>query len=136
MVRFALVAAAALLSPWVVGTCLVAPTPAAAEPTSCDDPTCVPGITFNVGLGAPCGDFTYFVFGTTDHNRIVFCGSPRRYGQRYFRSPPMVGIKNLGDNCYGFENDVAQAPDGMFLFCGRDESAPNGSQSRWIRGDI
>jgi hypothetical protein len=99
-------------------------------PSDCNDPSCVPGITGGVVLGAGCPDTAYFVFGTTSWGRLVFCGSPRRYEPRYFRSPPMVGIKELDSNCTGFENDVAQAPDGLFLSC-----VSAGGASRWVRGD-
>jgi hypothetical protein len=90
---------------------------AAAEPAFCDDPSCVPGITPRVVLGAPCSDTGRYVFGTTDWGRLVFCGSPRRYEPRYFRSPSMAGIKIQGSSCQGYENWVAQAPDGFFLNC-------------------
>jgi len=43
----------------------------------------------------------------------------------------MVGVKNLNDDCTGYENDVAQAPDGLFLTCG---SSANDSMV-WLRGD-
>ncbi len=81
-------------------------------------------------LGAPCPDTTHFVFGTTSWGRLVFCGSPRRYEPRYFRSPSMWGIKDENSNCEGFENSVAQAPDGLFLTCLSVDGAP-----RWVRGD-
>jgi hypothetical protein len=42
----------------------------------------------------------------------------------------MAGIKELDSNCVGYDNNVAQAPDGMFLTC----IATNG-QSLWVRGD-
>lgn len=103
---------------------------AAAAPTACDDPFCTPGITGGVVLGAPCDNPTYFVFGTTDWGRLVFCGSPRRYEPRYFRSPPMVGIKEEGANCKQYSNYVAQAPDGLFLTC----TVANG-ETVWVRGD-
>jgi len=103
---------------------------ALAEPRSCDHPECVPGITPDVVLGTWCTNTTYFVFATTSWGRLVFCGSPRRYEPRYFRSPPMVGIKDLDSPCTGLENDVAQAPDGLFLSCLADDGA-----ARWVRGD-
>lgn len=103
---------------------------ARAAPLTCDDPSCVPGITGGVVLGAPCPDTTHFVFGTTSWGRLVFCGSPRRYEPRYFRSPSMWGIKDENSNCEGFENSVAQAPDGLFLTCLSVDGAP-----RWVRGD-
>ena len=113
----------------LAATALAAPA-ASADPTSCDDPFCTPGITGGVELGAPCSDTTYYVFGTTSWGRLVFCGSPRRYEPRYFRSPPMLGIKALGDACQSNESSVAQAPDGMFLTC----NAING-RAQWVRGD-
>ncbi|MET0703435.1 MAG: hypothetical protein ABWY93_27645 [Mycobacterium sp.] len=103
---------------------------AAAAPSECNDPSCVPGITGGVVLGASCPDTAHFAFGTTSWGRLVFCGSPRRYAPRYFRSPPMEGIRDENSSCTGLENSVAQAPDGLFLSC----AAGDGS-SRWVRGD-
>ncbi len=123
--RSTVVAAVAFLAAGVL-----TPGSATAEPTECNDPFCVPGITPGVVLGAYCSDTTHFVFGTTSWGRLVFCGSPRRYEPRYFRSPPMHGIKDENASCPGFENAVAQAPDGLFLSC----VSSNGA-SRWVRGD-
>jgi hypothetical protein len=103
---------------------------ATAQPTVCDYPACTPGITGGVVLGAPCDNPTYYVFGVTSWGRLVFCGSPRRYSPRYFRSPPMQGVKDENSNCVGYENNVAQAPDGLFLTC----LGANG-QTTWVRGD-
>ena len=103
--------------------------PAASSANECNDAFCTPGIRGGVVLGAPCGDTYNYVFGTTDWGRLVFCGSPRRYEPRYFRSPPMVGIKELGSSCTGYENYVAQAPDGLFLNC----SFADG-RALWARG--
>ena len=124
-VRPTLAAVVGLLAAW-----MLTPTVAGAAPNDCGDPSCVPGITGGVVLGASCPDTAYFVFGTTSWGRLVFCGSPRRYGPRYFRSPPMAGIRDENSPCPGFLNSVAQAPDGLFLSC----AAGDGS-SRWVRGD-
>jgi len=124
-VRFTTVAAAAVLTAGV----LTAPQ-AAAGPTVCDYPSCTPGITGGVVLGAPCDNTTYYVFGVTSWGRLVFCGSPRRYDPRWFRSPPMMGVKDEGSTCVGYDSDVAQAPDGLFLSC----LGANG-QTQWVRGD-
>lgn len=130
MRRTAIVVAAAVLA------ALAVPAGADADPVSCDDPTCVPGITPGVTLGAPCQDTAYYVFGTAiagpsiQQGRMVLCGSPRRYEPRYFRSPSMAGVKQLDSSCEGYENWVAQAPDGLFLSC----QSKNGS-ARWSRGD-
>ncbi|WP_194166645.1 hypothetical protein [Mycolicibacterium sp. P9-22] len=112
-----------------IGT--VPPVPARADPAYCDNPDCVPGIRPGVVLGATCGDTAYFVFGTTSWGRLVFCGSPRRYEPRYFRSPSMAGIRKLDSDCAGFLNQVAQAPDGLFLSC-----VVAGGSGRWVRGDM
>lgn len=109
---------------------MLTPSVAGATPSQCNDPTCVPGIAGGVVLGASCPDTAYFVFGTTSWGRLVFCGSPRRYAPRYFRSPPMAGIRDENSPCIGFANAVAQAPDGLLLSC----AAGDGS-SRWVRGD-
>lgn len=105
--------------------------PVQAEPSGCDGPDCTPGIKPGVVLGAPCGDTAHFVFGTTSWGRMVFCGSPRRYEPRYFRSPSMAGVKEFGTSCSGYENWVAQAPDGLFLACQSKDGAP-----LWSRGDV
>ncbi|QZH63113.1 hypothetical protein K1X22_13230 [Mycolicibacterium farcinogenes] len=110
---------------------MIAPAPANSEPVGCSEPSCVPGITGGVVLGAPCSDTTYYVFGTTSWGRLVFCGSPRRYEPRYFRSPPLKGIREENTPCTGFENSVAQAPDGLFLSCVTSDGT-----SRWLRGDL
>jgi hypothetical protein len=106
------------------------PATADALPDECNEPSCVPGITGGVVLGAPCPDTAYYVFGTTSWGRLVFCGSPRRYEPRYFRSPPLKGIRTENSLCSGSENAVAQAPDGLFLSC-----VPTGGTTRWVRGD-
>ncbi|WP_085134250.1 hypothetical protein [Mycolicibacter hiberniae] len=130
MRRRALLAAAALV------VALTTTAPAGADPVSCDDPSCVPGLATGVVLGQACHDTAYYVFGTAvagpslQPDRLVFCGSPRRYEPRYFRSPSMAGIKELGSSCAGYENWVAQAPDGLFLSCQSKNGAP-----RWSRGD-
>ncbi len=104
--------------------------PATSSAAECNDAFCTPGIRPGVVLGAPCSDTGFYVFATTDWGRLVFCGSPRRYEPRYFRSPPMVGIKDLMSSCSGYENYVAQAPDGLFLTC----SFADG-RAVWVRGD-
>ena len=104
--------------------------PAAASAGGCNDAFCTPGIAGGVVLGAQCSDTGSYVFGTTSWGRLVFCGSPRRYEPRYFRSPPMVGIKELDSSCTGYENSVAQAPDGLFLTC-----AFANNRAVWVRGD-
>jgi hypothetical protein len=115
---------------------LVAAPQAVAGPQTCNDAFCVPGITPNVVLGAPCDNTTYFVFGTAvagpsiQPGRLLFCGSPRRYEPRWFRSPAIAGIRDLQSTCRNETNDVAQAPDGMFLSC----VSMNGD-SLWQRGD-
>lgn len=110
---------------------LMTSVPAQADPVACDGPDCTPGITAGVILGAPCTDTAHYVFGTTSWGRMVFCGSPRRYEPRYFRSPPMAGVKELGANCSTYENWVAQAPDGLFLSCQAKDGSP-----LWSRGNV
>ena len=125
--RFAIAAAAAVLAAGVVA----APAPsAAAGPTVCDYPSCTPGIVPGVVLGAPCDNTASYVFGVTSWGRLVFCGSPRRYSPRWFRSPPMLGVKDENSSCVGYESYVAQSPDGTFLSC----LGTNG-QTLWVRGD-
>jgi hypothetical protein len=108
--------------------------PAAAEPDQLDEcnyPSCTPGIAPNIVLGSYCDNPTYYAFGVTSWGRLVFCGSPRRYEPRWFRSPEMHGIKNEGDLCPALDGEVAQAPDGLFLTC-----VANNGASRWERGDL
>jgi hypothetical protein len=132
-VRFIAVVLATL-----IGVGILMPPPAAAGPTVCDYPACTPGIAPNMVLGAPCENTTYYAFGVsggyvpaTQPGRLMFCGSPRRYQPRWFRSPPMAGIKEEGAECgLRYQNYVAQAPDGLFLVCiGHD------SVTSWVRSD-
>lgn len=109
---------------------VLTPAPAHSQPPSCDDAFCTPGITPGVVLGASCNDTRHYVFGTTSWGRLVFCGSPRRYEPRYFRSPPMVGVKAENSFCRGHENSVAQGFDGQFLICQALDGLP-----LWRRGD-
>jgi hypothetical protein len=119
-VRFIVAVVAAL-----IGVGVMVPPRAPAGPTVCDYPDCTPGIAPHMVLGAPCDNFTYYAFGTADNyvsfasqpGRLMFCGSPRRYQPRWFRSPPMAGIKEENSDCTPWLNYVAQAPDGLFLVC-------------------
>ncbi|MCV7368024.1 hypothetical protein H7K09_11210 [Mycolicibacterium duvalii] len=88
-----------------------------ARAQECNDAFCTPGIRGGVTLGAHCDNTEYYVFGTTSWGRLVFCGSPRRYEPRYFRSLPMRGVKLENSLCQGYENSVAQGFDGRYLFC-------------------
>ena len=112
---------------------------AAAAPVNCDYPDCTPGIIPHRVLGAPCDNTTYYACGTADYDvsfatqpgRLMFCGSPRRYEPRWFRSPPMAGVKDENSLCTTSPEDyVAQSPDGLFLVC----NAHDGEQY-WERGD-
>ncbi len=82
-------------------------------------------------LGAPCNNPTYYSFGVTSWGRVLFCGSPRRYDPRWFRTTAVLGVKLEGSNCSSHDGMMAQAPDGLFLSC----DARNGF-STWTRGDI
>lgn len=132
-VRFIVAMAAAL-----VGAGVLAAPPSFAGPTVCDYPACTPGIMPHQVLGAPCENTTYYAFGVADGyvsfasepGRLMFCGSPRRYQPRWFRSPPMAGVKDENANCQNYLNYVAQAPDGLFLIC----IAHDGIAS-WVRAD-
>jgi hypothetical protein len=106
------------------------PPPDPAISAVCNDAFCTPGIAGNVVLGAPCDDPSHYVFGTTSWGRLVFCGSPRRYAPRYFRAMPMVGIKELNTDCSGHQDDMAQAPDGLFLSCVIQNGEPV-----WVSGN-
>lgn len=131
--RVRVMAAASVLAAGVSmaapGSWDVMPT-AAGDPQTCNDAFCVPGIIPHRVLGAPCDNTTYFVFATTDWGRLMFCGSPRRYEPRWFRSPPMAGIRDENSDCMTEQSMVAQAPDGLFLTC-----VPMNGVSRWLRGD-
>ncbi|MCV7317088.1 hypothetical protein H7J77_16235 [Mycolicibacillus parakoreensis] len=123
-------AVAASAVSFVAGSLTAAP-PALADPGAppCDVPACTPGIMPNVVLGAPCSSTTHYVFGVTDWGRLVFCGSPRRYEPRWFRSPEMHGVKEENSKCASHDGEVAQAPDGLFLTCIAD------GETLWRRGD-
>jgi hypothetical protein len=132
-VRFIVAVVAAL-----IGVGVLTPPTAAAGPTVCDYPDCTPGIAPHMVLGAPCDNTTYYAFGVSDGyvsfasqpGRLMFCGSPRRYQPRWFRSPPMAGIKEENSDCHQWLNYVAQAPDGLFLICIAQEG-----HSFWTRAD-
>jgi hypothetical protein len=134
-VRIVIAVATGLLTAGLLGAPPVLADPAdpapADDPTSCNEPACVPGIQPGAVLGAPCDNTTYYVFGVTDWGRLVFCGSPRRKGPRWFRSTELRGVKVEGENCSGRDGEMAQAPDGMFLSCDA-----RGGASIWTRGDI
>jgi hypothetical protein len=121
----------AVMAALMTSALLTAAPPAAAGPTECNYPACTPGIAPNVVLGSYCNNQTYYSFGVTSWGRLVFCGSPRRYEPRWFRSPEMHGIKEENSLCPAMEGEVAQAPDGLFLTC----VAKNGA-SFWERGDL
>lgn len=127
----------ALVAALLCAGVLAAP-PSLAGPTVCDYPACTPGIMPHQVLGAPCDNTTYYVFGVDDSvvppgappGRLMFCGSPRRYQPRWFRSPPMAGVKEENTECQNYQNYVAQAPDGLFLVC-----YPHDGIMSWIRAD-
>jgi hypothetical protein len=121
---------AVLAAVFTAGSVVVAPPAAADEAPECNYPSCTPGIAPNIVLGSYCDNPTYYAFGVTSWGRLVFCGSPRRYEPRWFRSPEMHGVKNENDPCPAFDGEMAQAPDGLILTC----VAYNGA-SRWVRGD-
>ncbi len=121
----------AVLAALMTSASITAAPPASAGPTECNNPSCTPGIMPNVVLGSYCNNPTYFAFGVTSWGRLVFCGSPRRYEPRWFRSPEMHGIKEENSLCPALDGEVAQAPDGLFLTC----VARDGS-SHWERGDL
>lgn len=139
-----MMAVASAVSTVLAAGAVTAAGPSAADPGApaqqCDYPACTPGIMPNVVLGAPCSNTTYFVFGSavagpsTLPGRLVFCGSPRRYEPRWFRSPEMHGIKEEGGKCDAYDGEVAQAPDGLFLTCVADVDGDG--QTLWRRGDL
>jgi hypothetical protein len=122
--------AVAALAVLMTSAAVTAAPPSAADPPDCNYPSCTPGIMPNVVLGSYCDNTTYYTFGVTSWGRLVFCGSPRRYEPRWFRSPEMHGVKNENDLCPAFEGEVAQAPDGLFLTC-----VAKDGRAFWARGD-
>jgi hypothetical protein len=128
----------AMLTATVAVPAVIAGVPvAAAQPPppppggECNYPNCTPGIAPHIVLGSYCTNSTYYAFGVTDWGRLVFCGSPRRYEPRWFRSPEMHGVKNVGDLCPAMDGEVAQAPDGLFLTC-----VTRDGRTAWERGDL
>lgn len=121
-----------MVAAWTAIPTGLAPSAAAdPPPASCHYPECTPGIAPHVVLGAPCDNTTYYVFGVTDWGRLVFCGSPRRYAPRWFRSPEMHGVKDENTDCAGYDGEVAQGRDGLFLTC-----VPKDDAALWRRGDL
>lgn len=106
-----------------------------APPAPCNDPSCVPGINRVVELGSYCDNVIYYVFATTPNGRVVFCDSARGFEPRYFRALPLVGIREYNTPCTWPLNEMAQAPDGLFLLCGMSLRETGEADSRWIRGD-
>jgi hypothetical protein len=111
------------------------PTPAGADPGSCDDPSCIPGINRIADLGSYCDNVIYNVFATTPGGRVLFCDSARGLAPRYFRAMPVAGIREYNTPCTQSYQQMAQAPDGLFLLCGYHENPDGTADSRWIRGD-
>ena len=124
------VVAVAGLAAGVLGTAPVV-VAAPADVNECSSPECTPGIAAHIVLGSNCSNSTYYAFGVTDWGRLVFCGSPRRYEPRWFRSPEMHGIRDENSNCRGYDGEVAQAPDGLFLTCVAEKG-----EALWRRGDL
>jgi hypothetical protein len=90
------------------------------------------GTARGIVLGSNCDNPTYYSFGVTSWGRLVFCGSPRRYEPRWFRSPSMWGVKLENGDCASYQpGDLAQAPDGLFLTCVAKEG-----HTFWERGDL
>lgn len=114
---------------------LVKPASAVAQPVGCDDPNCIPGIDRVVELGSYCTNTIYYAFATTPWGRVVFCDSARGYDPRYFRALPVAGIREYDTLCDQPYNQMAQAPDGLFLICGMHLNPDGTADSRWIRGD-
>lgn len=110
--------------------------PADADPVApsaeCNHISCVPGVTRDVVKGDYCPDPNHYVFAVTVEGQLFFCGSPRGFAPRYFRSPQLAGIRNLGDSCEGEFNQVAQAPDGLYLLCAFTNAD---EQSHWVPGN-
>jgi hypothetical protein len=132
-VRIVVAVAAALLTLTAAPLAMADPAdPAPADdPTSCNIPACMPGIQPGAVLGGTCNNPTYYAFGVTDWGRVVVCESPRRYEPRWFRTTAVLGVKFEGGNCSTHDGSMAQAPDGLYLYC----DARNGA-SVWTRGDI
>lgn len=114
---------------------LIVAAPAGADVARCDDPSCIPGINRTVELGASCNNVIFNVFATTPWGRVVFCDSARGYAPRYFRALPVAGIREYNTLCEQPYNQMAQAPDGLFLICGMSLRDSGEADSRWIRGD-
>lgn len=113
--------------------------PAAADPgepaapsATCNNISCVPGVTRGIVKGTDCPDPNHYVFAVTVAGQLFFCGSPRGFTPRYFRSPQLAGIRNLGDSCEGEFNQVAQAADGLYLLCAFTNAD---EQSHWVPGN-
>jgi hypothetical protein len=98
----------------------------------CNGIACLPGVTRDVVKGADCPDPNHYVFAVTTEDQLFFCGSPRGFTPRYFRSLQLAGVRNLGDSCEGEFNMVAQAPDGLYLLCAFTNAD---EKSHWVPGN-
>jgi hypothetical protein len=102
---------------------------------ACNDPSCVPGINRVVELGAYCDNVIYNVFATTPTGRVVFCDSAKGLAPRYFRALPVAGIREFNAPCDQPYNQMAQAPDGLFLLCATALREDGSGETRWVRAD-
>jgi hypothetical protein len=93
---------------------MVAATPAAAYPGSCDgtDVACVPYIERGAAVGDGCAANTRYNLALSTSGGTLVCSAKGAW----IASPPLVGIRTLRSQC-GQDTGVALTPDGVTLSC-------------------
>ncbi|HEY9303310.1 MAG TPA: hypothetical protein VIO95_03360 [Mycobacterium sp.] len=91
----------------------VAPISAADTPGETD----VPGMTYDVVVGAPCANFQRFIFGRTTNGQAAACVSSDGSSGNWVQSSPLRGVQVIGASCPPGQDAAAQSPDGRGLMC-------------------
>lgn len=95
------------------GLLAAAITPAGkASASPCDGPDCVPNVSRNAAVGAPCVPHKFYDFGLDSYGRTFICVNSGGWAQ----SLPLVGVRNMGDPCSGLQG-TAQSPEGLPMTC-------------------
>jgi hypothetical protein len=83
-----------------------------ASASPCNGPDCVPNVSRNAAVGAPCVPHKLYDFGLDPSGRTLICVNSGGWAQ----SLPLVGVRDMGDPCNGVQG-TAQSPDGIPMTC-------------------
>ncbi len=81
------------------------------------DETDVPGMTYDVVVGAPCSNFHRYIFGRTASGQAAACVSSYGSSGNWVLSSPLRGVQEIGAPCPPGQDAAAQSPDGLGLMC-------------------